>query len=77
MKFTVDDGQADEQSGPTDAAVMLLQQFDVACDLAEQAFVEIETAEKLLEQPNISKAKIKDCLRSAALNLLTLKTWCP
>jgi hypothetical protein len=77
MKFTVDDGQADEQSGQTDAAVMLLQQFDVVCDLAEQAFVEIERAKKLLEQSSLNKAKIQECLRAAALSLLILKTWCP
>ena len=77
MKLTADDGQADEQSSEMDAAVMLLQQFDVVRDLAEQALVEIERAEKLLEQPNINKAKIRDCLRAAALNLLGLGTYCP
>jgi hypothetical protein len=69
MKITKDDGQADEQSGQTDAAAMLLQQFDVVIDLAGQAYTEIETAEKLLEHPNLDRAKIQECLRAAALSM--------
>jgi hypothetical protein len=56
---------------------MLLQQFDVVCDLAEQAFIEIERAGKLLEHPNLNNAKIQDCLRAAALILLSLKLGAP